>query len=148
MKQHLKGHCPTITPSNFASALSSLPFFEAGTSLSPKFTAGDMMILQEEEEESSRHAATSTRHEAPDSSCGSSSASLPATYSSESENVVESSHSKDEEREIPVKRKKPETKDPGSVTPLYQQSLIDLSSKLGEIKRRQRRLRLQATILP
>lgn len=95
------------------------------------------------------HAATSLKHEAPDSSCGSSSVSLAAaTYSSESENLVESSHIMEEQREAPVKRKKQRMEETASITPLYQQSLIDLSSKLGEIKRRQRRLRLQAAILP
>lgn len=102
-----------------------------------------MVILPEE----LPHAATSLKHEAPDSSCGSSSVSLAAaTCSSESENLVESSHVKEEKREVP--RKKQRVEETASITPLYQQSLIDLSSKLGEIKRRQRRLRLQAAILP
>lgn len=105
-----------------------------------------MMVLPEE----LPHAAASLQHDAPDSSCSSSSASLAAaTYSSESENLVESSRAKEEEREVPVKSKRQRMEEEtGYVTPLYQQSLIDLSSKLGEIKRRQRRLRLQATISP
>lgn len=141
MKQHLKGHGSSVSPVSVSPASSS-------PSPDPGFSAAASPNRTNERVKApaySPNAATSPKtHITRDTGHGSSMCvQLTDARSSESENSVESSHVNNEEP-VQVKKWRETT---SCVTPLYQRSLIDLSSKLVEIKRRQRRLRLRATVL-
>lgn len=144
MKQHLKGHGSVVIPFSISSASSSSPSSDHGftAAASPKRTYERLIAA----EELPSDVTSLPTYVACDMRSRVSSSSVQPTdaRSSESDNSVEAS-SVNNEGALPVKKWRDP---PGCFTPLYQRSLIDLSSKLGEIKKRQRRLRLRAAIPP